>query len=128
MWRSCSTGADWLTEFGYTMAEAIEHSAPGLGGANNAGRPRDSTRMQEKPEEALIKREGMMRPATRFSPIDDDERSWDTDAYEAGYQARLDGASASMTATRSWRAGWADADAACASNSTHGEEHARDEF
>jgi hypothetical protein len=52
----------------------------------------------------------MTMQIARFSPIDDDERTWDAAAYEAGYQARLDGASASMTATRSWRAGWADAD------------------
>jgi hypothetical protein len=47
---------------------------------------------------------------TRISPIDDDERSWNAGEYEAGYHARREGASASMTATRSWRAGWADAD------------------
>ncbi len=51
----------------------------------------------------------------RFSPINDDDRSWNTAAYEAGYQARLEGASASMTATRSWRAGWVDADMDCLS-------------
>ena len=46
----------------------------------------------------------------RFSPIDDDEPCWNSDEYEAGYQARQGGAAASMTATRNWRAGWADAD------------------
>jgi hypothetical protein len=46
----------------------------------------------------------------RFSSIDDDECLWDEAAYEAGYQARQEGAPASITATRSWRAGWADAD------------------
>jgi hypothetical protein len=46
----------------------------------------------------------------RFSPIDDDENPWDAAAYEAGYQARQEDAPASITATRSWRAGWADAD------------------
>jgi hypothetical protein len=46
----------------------------------------------------------------RFSPIDDDVQSWKEDEYEAGYQARLEGAPSSITATRSWRAGWADAD------------------
>jgi hypothetical protein len=49
---------------------------------------------------------------SRFSPIDidDDVQSWNSDEYEAGYQARQEGATASFTATRSWRAGWADAD------------------
>ena len=46
----------------------------------------------------------------RFSPIDDDECQWDEAGYEAGYQARQEGTPASNTATRSWRAGWADAD------------------
>ena len=46
----------------------------------------------------------------RFSPIDDDVQSWKEEEYEAGYQARLEGAPSSITATRSWRAGWADAD------------------
>jgi hypothetical protein len=46
----------------------------------------------------------------RFSPIDDDVQSWKEDEYEAGYQARQVGAPSSITATRSWRAGWADAD------------------
>jgi hypothetical protein len=47
----------------------------------------------------------------RFLPIDDDDvQSWNSDEYEAGYQARQEGATASFTATRSWRAGWADAD------------------
>ena len=47
---------------------------------------------------------------SRFSPIDDEVQSWNSDEYEAGYQARQEGATASFTATRSWRAGWADAD------------------
>ena len=47
---------------------------------------------------------------SRFSPIDDDVQYWSSDEYEAGYQARQEGATASFTATRSWRAGWADAD------------------
>ncbi len=47
---------------------------------------------------------------SRFSPIDDDVQSWNSDEYEAGYQARQEGATASFTATRSWPAGWADAD------------------
>ena len=52
----------------------------------------------------------------RFSPIhDDDEMPWNSDEYEAGYQARREGAAASMTATRSWKAGWADADMDCLS-------------
>jgi hypothetical protein len=40
---------------------------------------------------------------------------WNSDEYEAGYQARREGAAASMTATRSWKAGWADADMDCLS-------------
>jgi hypothetical protein len=47
---------------------------------------------------------------SRFSPVDDEVQSWHSDEYEAGYQARQEGATASFTATRSWRAGWADAD------------------
>ena len=46
----------------------------------------------------------------RFSPIDDDSQAWNEDEYEAGYQARQEGAPSSISATRSWRAGWADAD------------------
>jgi hypothetical protein len=45
-----------------------------------------------------------------FSPLDDDGQSWNSDEYEAGYQARQEGTPASFTATRSWRAGWADAE------------------
>ena len=45
-----------------------------------------------------------------FSPIDDEVKSWNSDEYEARYQARQEGATASFTATRSWRAAWADAD------------------
>jgi hypothetical protein len=50
----------------------------------------------------------------RFSPIDDDSRDFDDEEFQAGYDARLAGVSHSMTATRSWRAGWADADAGLA--------------
>ena len=46
----------------------------------------------------------------RFSPIDDDVQAWNEDEYEAGYQARQEGAPSSISATRSWRAGWGDAD------------------
>lgn len=46
----------------------------------------------------------------RFSPTDDDVHGFSDDEYEAGYGARLAGIEWSMCATRSWRAGWADAD------------------
>ena len=46
----------------------------------------------------------------RFSPIDDDAHVLNEDEYETGYQARQEGAPSSISATRSWRAGWADAD------------------
>ena len=42
----------------------------------------------------------------RFSPIDDDAQVLNEDEYEAGYQARQEGAPSSISATRSWRAGW----------------------
>ena len=37
---------------------------------------------------------------SRFSPIDDEVQPWNSDEYEAGYQARQEGATASFTATR----------------------------
>ena len=46
----------------------------------------------------------------RFSPIDDDAQVLNEDECEAGYQARQEAAPSSISATRSWRAGWADAD------------------
>jgi hypothetical protein len=53
----------------------------------------------------------------RFNPTDDDVHEFCDDVhefcddeYEAGYGARLAGIEWSMCATRSWRAGWADAD------------------
>ena len=58
---------------------------------------------------SFLKRRSSVQ-TTRFSPIDDEVQSWNSDEYEAGYQARQEGATASFTATRSWRAGWADAD------------------
>jgi len=50
----------------------------------------------------------------RFSPLDDDEVEFDKEEFQAGYDARIAKASQSYTATRSWRAGWADADAGLA--------------
>ena len=44
----------------------------------------------------------------RFNPTD--EHEFCDDEYEAGYGARLAGIEWSMYATRSWRAGWTDAD------------------
>ena len=46
----------------------------------------------------------------RFSSIDDDVQVLNEDENEAGYQARQEGAPLSISATRSWRDGWADAD------------------
>ena len=47
----------------------------------------------------------------RFSPIDDDKISFNTEEFEAGYLARLSGEPQCLSATQGWRAGWADADA-----------------
>jgi hypothetical protein len=46
----------------------------------------------------------------RFTTTDEDVHGFCDDEYEAGYDARLAGVERSMCATRSWRAGWADAD------------------
>jgi hypothetical protein len=46
-----------------------------------------------------------------FSPLDDDNAPFDSKEFDAGYLARLSGEPQSLTATRGWRAGWADADA-----------------
>jgi hypothetical protein len=47
----------------------------------------------------------------RFSPLDDDETGFDSEQFEAGYDARHSGAAWASSATRSWRAGWCDAEA-----------------
>jgi hypothetical protein len=49
----------------------------------------------------------------RFTATDDDVHGFCDDEYEAGYDARLAGVEWSMCATRSWRAGWTDADMGC---------------
>jgi len=54
----------------------------------------------------------------RFQPLDDDEVPFVSDEFEAGYQARLAGEEMYFSATRSWRAGWADADASITSEHT----------
>jgi hypothetical protein len=48
--------------------------------------------------------------APRLSPFDDNVQVLNEDENEAGYQARQEGAPSSISATGSWRAGWADAD------------------
>lgn len=47
----------------------------------------------------------------RFSPMDDDARNFDDEEFQAGYDARMTDVPLASSATRSWRAGWADADA-----------------
>jgi hypothetical protein len=47
----------------------------------------------------------------RFYPLSDDEPQFNDEEFQAGYDARLSGAAWASSATRSWRAGWADADA-----------------
>ncbi len=47
----------------------------------------------------------------RFSPMDDDVEEFDDEEFQAGYDARMTDAPLASSATRSWRAGWADADA-----------------
>jgi hypothetical protein len=47
----------------------------------------------------------------RFSPINDDEPEFNSEEFQAGYDARQRGAAWATSATRSWRAGWVDADA-----------------
>ena len=49
----------------------------------------------------------------RFTPINDDQPEFDSVEFQAGYDARMAGEQSYTTATRSWRAGWADADATC---------------
>jgi hypothetical protein len=46
---------------------------------------------------------------SRFTPIDDDQLVYDSEEFEAGYEARMAGEHFYTSATRSWRAGWADA-------------------
>jgi len=54
----------------------------------------------------------------RFSPIDDNndnERSdVDSAQFEAGYAARINNVPMAYSATKSWKAGWSDADAGVA--------------
>jgi hypothetical protein len=50
----------------------------------------------------------------RFSPMDDDnsERNeTDSAQFEAGYAARLNNVPMAYSSTKSWKAGWCDADA-----------------
>jgi len=47
---------------------------------------------------------------TRISPPNDDNTPINSEEFEAGYLARLSGEPQCMSATRGWRAGWADAD------------------
>ena len=47
----------------------------------------------------------------RFSPLDDDNVPFNSEEFEAGYVARLAGQPQCLSATRGWRAGWADAEA-----------------
>jgi hypothetical protein len=47
----------------------------------------------------------------RFSPLDDDAPApFNSEEFEAGYLARLSGEPDCLSATRGWRAGWADTD------------------
>jgi hypothetical protein len=55
----------------------------------------------------------MMASISHFQTIDDDEQSFVDAEFEAGYDARMRGDCFYWTATRSWRAGWADADMTC---------------
>jgi hypothetical protein len=51
-----------------------------------------------------------MEQMARFQPVDDTEVSFNDDEFQAGFDARMRGEELYFTATRSWRAGWADAD------------------
>jgi hypothetical protein len=48
---------------------------------------------------------------TRFVPVENDCEPINSEEFEAGYFARLAGETQCLSATRGWRAGWADADA-----------------
>ena len=48
---------------------------------------------------------------TRISPPNDDNAPFNSEEFEAGYLARLSGEPQCISATRGWRAGWANADA-----------------
>jgi hypothetical protein len=56
--------------------------------------------------------EDMKMEIPRFLPIDDDEPEFNSREFAAGYDARFKGEPLAQCATRSWRAGWADADMA----------------
>jgi hypothetical protein len=51
-----------------------------------------------------------MMEIPRFTPVDDDEPEFNSGEFSAGYDARLNNVPLAQSATRSWRAGWADAD------------------
>ena len=46
----------------------------------------------------------------QFSPIDDDQPEFNPEEFQAGYDACQRGATWATSATRSWRAGWVDAE------------------
>jgi hypothetical protein len=46
-----------------------------------------------------------------FSRLTEDEVTLNNEEFQAGYEARVTGAAWASSATRSWRAGWSDADA-----------------
>lgn len=46
-----------------------------------------------------------------ISQPNDDNTPFNSEEFEAGYLARLSGEPHCISATRGWRAGWADADA-----------------
>lgn len=51
-----------------------------------------------------------MEQIARFQPVDDTYVLFKDDEFQAGFEARMRGEELYVTATRSWRAGWADAD------------------
>jgi hypothetical protein len=59
----------------------------------------------------------------RFSPIDDDQPEFNPEEFQAGYDARQRAAWAT-SATRSWRAGWVDADASIVTDANIDQTHA----
>lgn len=55
----------------------------------------------------------------RLSPLDDDEIPMEPEEFQAGYDARTAGEPYCLSATRSWRAGWCDADCCIASGNVY---------
>ena len=54
---------------------------------------------EEKRSQMVVSESEEQRANFAFLPIDDDVQSWNSDEYGTGYQARQEGATASLTAT-----------------------------